>query len=85
MALSLAEVTQISRDVVEAHERGIQVVAVASTDADTARVELLVTISGCHREPCSLMLNLTRAARSIFERELRIKLREALEAHTPTS
>ena len=81
MTLSLQQVTQISRAIVEA-EKDLDLIGVASTDGASGRVELLVTIAGCHAGPCVLMLNLTRGERAAFERELRTKLHEALSTHT---
>ena len=82
MILTLDEVSAISRAVVEDHRADLEVVRVAAAEGGVGRVELLVTISGCHREPCMLMLNLTRLERATLEGELRAKLREALAAHT---
>ena len=81
MALSLDTITAISRDIAADHDPALQVVGVASSDGGSDRVELLVTIVGCHQEPCILMLNLTRAETSQFERELKDKLREKLADH----
>ena len=81
MALSLDTITAISRDIAAGHDPPLEVVGVASSDGGSDRVELLVTIVGCHQEPCILMLNLTRAESSQFERELKDKLREKLADH----
>jgi hypothetical protein len=80
MTLSLQQVTEISRAIVE-KERDLDLIGVASTDGGSGRVEVLMTIAGCHEEPCVLMLNLARGERAALERELRIKLRGALAAH----
>jgi hypothetical protein len=82
LTLKLEEITRLSRDVAEEYAPHLDVIGVASTGGSTARVELLVTIAGCHKEPCVLMLNVNRGASAMFERELRAKLREAL---APTS
>jgi len=81
VALSLDTITAISRDIAAGHDPPLEVVGVASSDGGSDRVELLVTIVGCHQEPCILMLNLTRAESSQFERELKDKLREKLADH----
>jgi hypothetical protein len=82
MTMSLDEVSAISRAVAKEYQGGLEVLGVASAEGGAGRVELLVTISGCHRDPCVLMLNLTRGDRTMLQRELRNKLREALTAHT---
>jgi hypothetical protein len=82
VTLNLDEVSVISRAVVEDYRDDLEVIGVAAAEGGIGRVELLVTISGCHREPCMLMLNLTRVERATLESELRTKLREALAAHT---
>jgi hypothetical protein len=55
---------------------------VASTAGESSRVEVFVTVRGCHQEPCVLMVNLTRQGHQAFERDLREKLRRALVTHT---
>jgi hypothetical protein len=84
MVLHADEVTAISRAVAREYDGALEVLGVASSEGGTGRVELLVTIAGCHREPCVLMLNLTRTEHAAFETELRSKFREALAAHTPS-
>jgi hypothetical protein len=54
---------------------------VTSVEGGAGRAELLITIEGCHREPCSLVLNMDRAERATLEGELRTKLRDALARH----
>ena len=70
MVMNSDEVTRISRDVAREYDGALEVVG--------------VTIVGCHRDPCVLMLNLSRAEHHAFENELRSKFREALAAHTAT-
>jgi len=81
LALNLDTVTAISRVVTADHDPPLEVVGVASSDGGSDRVELLVTVVGCHQEPCVLMLNLTRTETSQFEHELKAKLREKLADH----
>jgi len=45
------------------------------------RVELLVTVSGCHVEPCMHLINVSRAAPEMLEQEVRRKLEDALRSH----
>jgi hypothetical protein len=81
VALNLDTIAAISRDITADHDPPLEVVGVASSDGGSNRVELLVTIVGCHQEPCVLMLNLTRTEASQFEREFKDKLREKLADH----
>jgi len=81
VTLDLDTITAISRAIAAAHDPSLEVIGVASSDGGSDRVELLVTIVGCHQEPCILMLNLTRTETSQFERELRLKLRKKLADH----
>jgi hypothetical protein len=81
MPLSLSELTHIAETFAREHNPALTVVGVASTDPDTSRVELLVTVRGCHNDPCTLLLNLSRDDRNKFEAELGAQLREALRAH----
>ncbi len=81
MPLSLSELTQIAVTVAREHHPELTIVGVASTDPDTSRVELLVTVRGCHEDPCDLLLNLPRHERTRFEAELSTQFRETLQAH----
>jgi hypothetical protein len=80
--LSIDTVTALSRDVAAAFDPRLHVIGVASADGESGRVEVLVTVRGCHREPCVLMVNLTRQGHDAFERDLREQLRRALVTHT---
>jgi hypothetical protein len=84
--LTLDTITALSRAVAGAYDERLRVVGVTSTDGESGRVELIVTIHGCHVDPCIIMLNVTRSRREAFERELRDKFRDALASHvTETS
>jgi hypothetical protein len=81
MALTLEQVTRLSRAVAQDYSDHVEVTAVAANDGGTNRVELLVTVVGCHRDPCVLMMNLTRVDSEAMERELRTQLQQALAEH----
>ena len=81
--LSIDTVTALSRDVAAEYDSRLEVIGVTSTAGESSRVEVFVTVRGCHREPCVLMVNLTRQGHQAFERDLRETLRRALTAHTP--
>ena len=79
--LTLDAVTAISRDIAAEYDSRLRVAGVASAERDSGRVELLVTIEGCHIEPCVVMVNVTRTRQPDFERDLREKFSRALAAH----
>jgi hypothetical protein len=81
MALTQKEITDISLAVIQEQGRAVELVGVASSEGGSERVELLITVKGCHDEPCALLLNLTRAGRTELEEELTSKLRSALRSH----
>jgi hypothetical protein len=80
MALTQKEITDISLAVIQEQPR-LELVGVASSEGGSERVELLITVRGCHDQPCALLLNLTRAGRTELEEELTSKLRSALQGH----
>jgi len=81
--LSIDTVNALSRDVAAEYDPRLEVIGVASTAGESSRVEVFVTVRGCHQEPCVLMVNLTRQGHEAFERDLRDKLHRALVAHSP--
>ncbi len=82
MTMDLDAVTTLSRTLVKEHDPRLQVIEVMSRGVGgTDRVELLITIAGCHAAPCVLMLNITRAEPSALADELRSKLTHALQVH----
>jgi hypothetical protein len=81
MTLTIDSITRMSRAVAADCDPRLSVMGVVSTDGESGRVELLVTIEGCHTEPCIVMLNVTRLGQAAFERDLREKFRDALASH----
>ena len=82
MSLSLEAITAISRTVALEHGRALTVVGVTATDGGSDRSEVLITLDGCHKGPCRLLLNVDRADGLEFETSLRAQLIEALSKHT---
>ena len=80
--LTIDAVTELSREIAAQYDSRLEVIGVASTAGESSRVEVFVTVRGCHQDPCILMVNLTRQGHEAFERDLRDKLRRALVAHT---
>jgi len=83
MAMSLDRVATISREVATALDDRLSVAGVSATEGGGGRVEVLVTVEGCHAEPCRHLLNVTRTEAGVLEDELRSKLLAALTAHHP--
>jgi hypothetical protein len=81
MNLSVESITEISRAVAHEHDGDLHIVGVTATDGGTDRAEILVTIGGCHHEPCRFLVNVTRADREQLEEELTQKLDDALRKH----
>lgn len=81
MSVNLEQVHEISRAVTLEHGRGLLVDGVAFGSGGSDRVEILVSISGCHTGPCRFSLNVSRADGEDFERDFRAKLIEALHKH----
>jgi hypothetical protein len=80
MLLKLDEITQIAREVASQHTPPLEVMAVSS-DGGSERVELLITIQGCHSEPCRFVVGLSRTDAGEMEELIRTKFREILAAH----
>ena len=79
--LSSDAITSISRSIAAQLDPRLHVIGIASSDGESGRVELLVSVEGCDREPCVAMLNVTRLGRKAFDRDLREKFRDALASH----
>jgi hypothetical protein len=76
MSVSLDLVTAISRAVAAEEGLDVQLINVASTNAEAHRVELLMTLARPSFEPRRVLLNLSRKEPAAFERQLRAKLHE---------
>jgi hypothetical protein len=81
MGVHLDRVTAISRSVALEHGRGLEVSGVTFSDGSSERVEVIVTIDGCHTGSCRFAVNVTRADGDEFERDFRAKLGDALRRH----
>lgn len=81
MSLSLEAIAAISRTVALEHGRALTVVGVTATEGGSDRSEILITLDGCHDDPCRLLLNVDRTDGREFEASLRAQLIEALKKH----
>ncbi len=84
MAIDVDTITALSREVIRQHGRALDVVTVTTTGGDSQRVEILVTVTGCHKDSCRFMVNVSRAGSDEFAREFRTKLNDALLKHVET-
>lgn len=80
MATAVDQCLAISRRVAQEVDSRLNVAGLASVDGQAARAEVLLTMTGCHREPCSIIVNVARGEPAIFERELATQL-QAVVAH----
>jgi hypothetical protein len=84
MPVSLDDVAMISGAVAAEQSPHVDRITVASTCAESHRVELLVVLGQSPYEQHRLMLNLSRKEPAGFERQLRAKLTEARRQFPPT-
>ncbi len=76
----MEEVTSRMRSIAKEFSPAIDVAQVVANDGEADHVELLVTISGCHDEACTIMVNVPRD-RDSFEGNLRSCMRDAIDRH----
>lgn len=80
MTVSIDTVTRITAALAAERSDTIDAITVASADAESGRVELLVALADCTVEPCRILLNIDRKRPEALEAELRSKLTEAIVA-----
>jgi hypothetical protein len=83
MPLDHDQIFAISRDVIQRYPQPLEFVGVMAAEGGSNRVEIMVTVRGCHQEPCRLLLNLSRQNQSSLQTELRRTLQASLRAHVP--
>ena len=81
MSLPSHEVAAIAESVISSLHDEVRILGISSSEGGSDRVELLITIHGCHDDPCRILVNLNRANSVQFEQDLRAKLHEALLEH----
>lgn len=81
MPLNATEIAVLGRIVVRQHNRNLDIVSVATTDGGSERTEVLVTISGCHQEPCRFVLNVSRVNSVEFHHDFTEQLNRELLKH----
>ena len=80
MRLSVDEVTVVARKVAQEFGKPLEVATVAASDGGSDHVELLLTVSGCHPEPCMVLVNVPRES-TLLDAEITASIRDALAAH----
>ena len=81
--LTIGAVTEISRAVVLRHDPPVELVGVVPSEGANDRAEIVVRISGCHAEPCRLVVNVSRGLTAEeFGHHLGVQLQEAIAVHT---
>jgi hypothetical protein len=80
MRMTLDEITALGREVAREFSNALEVTSVVSIDGESEHVELLLSVSGCHEEPCSIVVNLPRDD-AAMQAEMRARMREAIAAH----
>lgn len=81
MRLKLDLATDICREVAAELDPRLTIVGVTATEGGSDRVEVLVTVTGCHTAPCMHLLNVTRSEPALLEQQIRSKLFDALSTH----
>lgn len=81
MKLTVLEIEKLSRSVVRDYGGDLAIAGVTATDGEAHHVELLFTLTGCHDEPCRILVNVPRNDRETMQRELRRNLGDALDRH----
>ena len=80
-AVNTDQLLSLSRTIAGRIDPRVQIVGVTSADGGGTRAELLVSIAGCHTEPCVLELNVDRTDPGSVERDLSTQLTAALSNH----
>jgi hypothetical protein len=81
MKLTVDEIEGIGRSVARDYAGDLAIAGVTANDGEADHAELLFTLTGCHDEPCLLMLSVPRGDRDTMERDLRLQLGDALARH----
>ena len=81
LPLDQEAIALICRRVIQQHPRQLELIGVMASEGGSDRVEIMVTVKGCHAEPCRLLLNLSRSNRAELESELSRTLEEQLVSH----
>jgi hypothetical protein len=82
MPLSLEDVRRIADEVIRQENPAMKVVAATTAEGGSDYTEIIVTVLGCHTEPCRLMLGMNRqVSEPVFRRAVAEKFRQHLKEH----
>lgn len=81
MPLNVTEIAVLGRIVARQHSRALDIVSVATSEGGSERTEVILTISGCHSEPCRFVLNVSRVNSAEFHHDFTRQLNDALDKH----
>jgi len=81
MRLTVREVEEVGRSVARDFQGDFAIAGVTANDGEADHAELLFTVTGCHDEPCMVLVSVPRGDRDTLERELRGQLADALARH----
>lgn len=78
MALTLSDVRRIAGQVAKQQTPPLEVVGAVSGEGAAIYAEVIMTVSGCHVEPCQLVIGVSRVA---SETECREAVQARLQEH----
>jgi hypothetical protein len=78
VSLTLSDVRRIAADVAKQQDPPLEVMGATPAEGDSAYAEVMLTIRGCHVEPCRMLIGVSRDA---SEPECRRVLQERLQQH----
>ena len=82
MPLSLDDVRRIADEVIRRENPAMRVLAATTAEGGSDYTEIFVTVLGCAKEPCRLIIGLNRgASEAEFRRTVADRFREHLKEH----
>ncbi len=85
MTLKLTDVRRIASEVAEDQFPSLEIIA-AVAEGESGYTEVLMTVRGCRKEPCQIMIGLSRdASESEFRAAIGERVREHLDEHQSTA
>ena len=78
MSLTLTQVRRIAADVARQQDARLVVMGVTPAEGESSYAEVMLTVSGCHIEPCRVIIGINRDA---SEPECRRAVEQQLQEH----
>jgi hypothetical protein len=76
--LALQDITMLAREVVEHSHPSLAVVGTLGAGGGTGYAEVVLTLIGCHRDPCRTVVGIDR---TLTRAEARFTLTQRIESH----